>query len=235
MIWTPFLFDHYQKKDGPELIGKVFTLYTLVILAVGLIISVLSPIVIPLISDKAYHASYKLVPLVCLAAVFYGMSCVADAGILISKKTFYKPILFGGAGVVAVSANFALIPRYGETGAAFTLSLSFFALFVLVYSVSSRFYYFKLEYRKLLLMFASAIFIYCISYVLMEGAAEHAVLRIGSVLSLALFPATIWYGGVFSSQEKAMFVDFLSRHRAKLWGGKQTREVGVLRSKTTVG
>ena len=83
------------------MIAKVFTLYTLVVVAVGLIISVLSPIVIPLISDAAYHTSYKLVPLICLAAIFYGMASVADAGILISKKTFYKPILFGAAGIVA--------------------------------------------------------------------------------------------------------------------------------------
>ena len=226
MIWTPFLFENYQKKGGSELIAKVFTLYTLVVVAVGLIISVLSPIVIPLISDAAYHTSYKLVPLICLAAIFYGMASVADAGILISKKTFYKPILFGAAGIVAVVLNFALIPRYGATGAAFTLSMSFFTLFVLVYSVSSRFYYFKLEYRRIISIFASAIFIYCFSYVLFEWAGGDPSAKVCSALCLTLYPAVVWYGGVFSSGEKAMLVDFVGGRIAKLWGTKRTQEAG---------
>ena len=231
MIWTPFLFENYRKEDGPELIGKVFTLYTLAIVGVGLGVSVMSPIVIPLISDAAYHASYRLVPLICLAAIFYGMACIADAGILISKKTFYKPILFGAASIVSVGLNVALIPHYGAIGAAFTLSVSFFALFILVYWVSSRFYFFKIEYRKILSIFASAVFVYWLSHVLFAWSNGQPHLRMCSVLSLALFPALIWHGGVFSSEEKTTFKDFIGEKTAKLRGLRGAQETGVVSSK----
>jgi O-antigen/teichoic acid export membrane protein len=226
-VWAPFLFENYRKKEGPELIGKVFTMYTLVIVGVGLCIAVLSPLVIPLISDPEYHEAYRLIPWVCLAAVFYGMACIADAGILISKKTIYKPLVFGVAGTVAVVLNLLLIPRWGPAGAAFTLCVSFFTLFVLVYAVSSRFYYFKLEYRKLVSVFASAGLVYWLSCGLLDVYGDKQFGGACSVLTLVLFPGMVWYGGVFSSSERTSIRHFLAERAAKLKWVNRAEQAGM--------
>jgi len=221
MVWTPFLFENYRKKEGPELIGKVFTFYTTVVVGVGLFISALSPMVIPMISSQAYHASYRLVPPICLAAVFYGMACIADAGILISKKTFYKPVLFGASGLVAVGLNLFLIPRYGATGAAFSLSAGFFTLLIFVHSVSSKFFFFRVEYRKIIVIFASAFVVYCFSNALLGWGIEKPVLKICSVLSLGLFPLAAWYGGIISAHEKSSLSELL---REKIMKFRESRQ-----------
>ncbi|PQP33964.1 hypothetical protein C6A37_10225, partial [Desulfobacteraceae bacterium SEEP-SAG9] len=101
-VWSPFLFANYNKADGPVLIGKAFTYYTLVSVTFGLLIAIVSPIILPFISPEAYQVTYKLIPLICLGSIFYGMASLADAGILIAKKTIYKPLIFGISCGIAV-------------------------------------------------------------------------------------------------------------------------------------
>ncbi len=201
-IWTPFLFENYKNSDGPELISKVFTLYTLISVALGLVISVTSPIIIPLISGKAFHPSYKLVPLICLASIFYGMTSLADAGILISKKTGYKPFIFGSASIIGIGLNLLLIPKFGALGAAITLAITFLTLLIINYTVANRFYTFKIEYKKIFLIFSSAVIAYFFSTYLFNFGDNLKYMKVYSILSLFIFPAILWFGGFFSDDEK---------------------------------
>lgn len=203
-IWAPFLFGNYNKADGPTLISKVFTIYTFICVSAGLVISVSCPLVIPLISGEAFHDAYKLVPLICLSSVFYGMACLADAGILISKKTTYKPLIFGLASIIGVVCNLSLIPRFGSMGAAATLAITFFVLFVVNHYIANKFYPLKLEYRKLLLIFISALAVYLFFTYLLSLADMLEDIKIYSLFSLCLFPLIIWFGGFFSNEEKVV-------------------------------
>ena len=93
-VWAPFLFEYYKKENGTVIIGKMFTIFILVAVIFCLTISILSPIVLPYISGKAFHSSSKIVPLICLASIFYGMACLADAGILIEKKNLLETVIY---------------------------------------------------------------------------------------------------------------------------------------------
>jgi O-antigen/teichoic acid export membrane protein len=193
-IWAPFLFENYQKDDGEMIVGRVFTIFTFITLFFCLFISVVSPIVIPLISDNAYHSSYNLIPLICIASVFYGMACIADAGILISKKTKIKPFLFGIASLVSVVLNLLLIPPLGVNGAAISLAITFFILLIITYRASSRYFAFKIEKTKLLIIFVAAILTYLLSHFLFNRAYE-----IASVVCFFIYPLGLWAFGFFSA------------------------------------
>ena len=106
-----------------------------------------------------------------------------------------------------------------------TLSVAFLALFILVHSVSSRFYYFKVEYRKIILIFLWAILSYELSYLLLDWAGDETNLKMLSVLPLAIFPVLAWYGGIFSSEEKSMLMRIVHQRLMKMRGAGRAQEV----------
>jgi len=202
MVWAPFLFENYRKDDGPAVISKVFLIFTLVNTGAALVIAVLSPVVLPLISAKVYHGAYAIIPLICLASVLYNMACIVDAGILISKKTYYKPMIFGVSALVGLGLNFLLVPRYGEMGAAVSLTVSFFTLFIITHIVSSRYFEISIEKRKLFLIFASSLVTYLTSFYFLRIYDSSGDMKTLSALSLLCFPAILWAGGAFRENGK---------------------------------
>lgn len=214
-VWSPFLFDNFDKADGPQLITKVFTINAAISFAAALAISVAAPIVVPLISEKSYHEAYKLIPYICLASVFYGMASMADYGILISKKTIYKPFIFGSAALVTIVANFILVPLYAGKGAAIALVIAFFVLLVINFIASNKFYHISLEFRKLFLIAFVAVIVFFISDFIINVDPKSIFYQGLSVLSFILYPIFLWIGGLLSKEEKKVFLMLINRKKKK--------------------
>jgi len=212
-IWTPFLFDNYDKPDGPKLISKVFTINVLVGFTIGLMVAIGGPLVIPWITEESFHSAYKVLPYVCLASVFWALASMADYGILIRKKTIYKPFIFCAASVVVVIADFILVPLYAGIGAAIGSAIGFFALLVINFSVSNNFYHVALEYKKILLISIGAAIVYSISVSILNIEPDNVYYQILSVLSFVLFPIILWAGGLLSIREKEMVLGMLGRNK----------------------
>ncbi len=203
-VWSPFLFENYQKPDGTATLSRVFTLFTLVSVTTALGVSVLAPIVLPLITGNDFHVAYGLVPVISLAAVFYSMSHLVDAGILISKKTQYKPMIFGIAAAVALLANVVLTRSFGTWGAAVALTLALFTLLVVNHRIANRFYRFPVELRRLLLIFAAAGATYLLSLYLLLHNDKSLLGGVVSVLAMACFPLFLWAAGFFTDGEREL-------------------------------
>jgi len=208
-VWSPFLFETYNRPNGPTTIGRVFTLYTFVNVLGGLLIAITAPIVITLISDETFHSASTVVPLICLASVFYGMACLADAGIQISKKTKYKPLISGVTSVIAVIANFIFIPKFGVLGAAVAMVLTRLVFFLVNISVSNWCYRIPLETKKILLIFGAAFGAYLIYYALGVPANVGYTAAL-SFLLIASFLMFLWVGGLFTVEEKSAIRRMLS-------------------------
>jgi len=217
-VWSPFLFENYDKSEGPSLIGKAFTYYTMISITAGLLISVMAPIVIPLISHKSFHGSSKLISLICLGSIFYSMASLADAGVLISKKTGYKPLIFGLSSFIAIALNLVLVPRYGSSGAALAISFSFLALFLINLYVSNKFYTILIDHKKLFLIFASATSAYLFSAYLFGLADDLKYMKICSALSFLIYPCILWAGGFLSDEEKGFVKGLFSKLRLRTTG-----------------
>lgn len=202
-VWSPFIFENYKKPDGPEMIGRVVTLFTLASVGFALLISVFTPLILPWISDTQFHSAFLLVPIICLAAIIYSLSGLADAGILIAKKTKYKPAIFGSAAAVALLANAVLIPYLDALGAAIASVLSFTALFLVNLAVSNRFYRIGIEMRRIGFLLLAGIATYLLSYFVLKHTVGGVAAQAGSVLALACFPLLLWASGFFLVGERA--------------------------------
>jgi O-antigen/teichoic acid export membrane protein len=212
-VWGPFIFNNYDKAQGHEVIGKAFTYLSLVYVLAGLAICMMSPILIPLISAKAFHVSYKLVPLICLGSVFYSMASLADAGILISKKTSFKPLIFAVSCITALAANILLVPRIGMSGASIAIALSFLSLLIINLYFSNKFYKIQIEYKKLVLMFLSGIVVYILFYCFFHQGSGGTSVTIAVILSFLMFGGALWAGGFFTHEEKEVVKGFVAHLR----------------------
>ena len=180
-------------------------------LLLNLAVSFPPSIVIPLLSGEAFHDSYKIVPLICLGSILYGMASMADAGILTKKKTGYKPFIFGSAAAAGILFNFLLVPSFGGYGAAVALALTFLILLIVNYIVSNKFYYIHIEYSKMLLIFGGAVLVYFISTFVFDP--NDVSKQILSVLTFLLYPVILWFGGLLSTKEKELLLQ-LKRKRS---------------------
>lgn len=200
-VWSPFLFDNYDKPNGPVLLSRVLTLFTLACVLVALGVSVFAPIVLPYVTGEQFADAFALVPLACLAAVFYSISGLVDAGILIAKKTQYKPIIFGMAAAVSVAANVVLVPIFGMWGAAVAAVASMITLVLVNLHYSNKFYRLPIEWRRLVLVFAGAIATYVLCDVIFIWSNHSVMGQISSVLAMASFPLLLWWGKFFTLEE----------------------------------
>jgi O-antigen/teichoic acid export membrane protein len=197
-VWSPFVFENQSKPNGPAVISRAFTLFTLATITMSLGISVLAPVLLPIVVNEKFAAAYSLIPLVSLATVFYGLTHLADVGILISKQTKYKPLIFGIAAGVSILANAALVPKLGAFGAAGASVLAFLALLVVNFRISTRFYHVPLEMPQLGLMLGAAIVTYLVSLWAGYGAVNTLTGKLACALSLVCFPGILWVGGFFA-------------------------------------
>lgn len=214
-VWAPFLFENYKKNDGPDIVSSVFMLAVTANVTIALFISILSPFVIKLISAEAFHNAYNLVPFLCIASMCYSIANVAEAGILISKKTYYKPIIDGICCFIIIVLNVLLIPRYSAIGAAIAIAITFFVRLLFIRFVSKKFYFFRIESRKIFLLCIYAIATYMPSILLFESGENSFFMNTLSSFTFFIFPVLAWYGGVVSSQNKVVIQAYVYKLLSK--------------------
>jgi O-antigen/teichoic acid export membrane protein len=79
------------------------------------------------------------------------------AGIYIEKKTKYLPLITGIGAAMNIIVNFALIPKFGITGAAYATLFSYLAMMIGIYITANKFYKVDYEFSKIYLIFFSTI------------------------------------------------------------------------------
>ena len=191
MVWSPFVFSTYKRSEGAVRIGDAFTVYTMlsVLLAVG--ISLAGGTLIDVIASEEFSSASSVVPILALGSVFYGMANLIDAGVLIAKKTRYKPLIFGTAALSGLIFHLLLTTTFGLIGAAWATSLSLFVLFVVNYAVSQRFYRISLKRQNFVVIVVGGMVTYCVAGWLMGVRQslvwELAVVAIAPLVFAAIF------------------------------------------------
>ena len=153
--WRPFFLTHARDADAPKLFSKVFTyLVTLLMLVfVSGSFFVEDVVRIKFFGRYFIHPDYwgglSIVPIVLLAYVFTGAYVNFVVGVYLEKKTKYLPYATGAGALVNVVVNFALIPKFGITGAAIATLLSYVVMAIGIYFPSQRLYHVRYEWGRL--------------------------------------------------------------------------------------
>lgn len=150
-VWGPFVFEAARDPKAASIIGRAIFAYILVTAIAAAGTAALAPVVLPLLASQSFAAAIFLVPIFCLNDALSSISNVTDSGVLISGKTWLKPLVTGSGAVVSVLMLFVLVPEYGIYGAAAASTLGTLAVVIMSMWISNRCFPVKLPSGRILL------------------------------------------------------------------------------------
>jgi len=187
--FEPFFFARGNSKDDPLIYAKImkyFVIFGLFIyLGMTLYIDFLKVLI-----ESEYHSGLKVVPIILMANLIYGMYFAQSLWYKVTDKTKYGAYqsLIGAA--VAISLNVILIPVYGYMGSAVALLISFSVILVISYFTGHKYYPVPYDLKRIATYFAMAMSLYFIS-TLLGSFTQMIKYAIGTVF-IGIFAATVF-------------------------------------------
>ncbi len=201
IAWPPYMYQVAHQENAKEIYKNVLRYYSFIALFIGLAISVFSKEALIILTTHEYIPAHKVVPLITLSYILFGMVAILIAGIHITKKTKYASFFTITAAASNFGMNFFLIPAYGMMGAAVSTIISYIILNASVFYVSQKLYPIRHDYLRLFQIFAYAAVFYIIGTIPPFTQNFIVVLLYKSVIVL-LYPVALYYTGFLKKFEK---------------------------------
>jgi len=214
-IWMPYAFSVLNEPKGAEMIGTLFTRYVAFSILVALVVSLGAPLAITVLTAGSFHDASELVPLVAIGCIFTNVSCLADLGILVKKRTILKPPIYAVIAAIAVSLQLLLTPKNGLVGAVLGTTLTAICQFLIISIVAGRLYRFKVNTKQMLVIVVSAgiAFLGCRWFMELVPLVPGSILAI--VAAVAFYVAVMHFSRVFTyPQLKSQLLQLLGRETA---------------------
>jgi O-antigen/teichoic acid export membrane protein len=193
--WQPFFLQNAEEKNAKELFSKILTLFSIVGGITVIFFTLFTDNIVKFnffgrsLIAAAYWGGLKIVPIVLLAYLFYGLYVVFSAGIYIKEKSLYVPLVTGLGAIINVGFNLILIPGFSIMGAAFATLASYVVLAAGFFIVTQKFYKINYEYSKVLKIFSAILIINGIYYYLLYNNYLYFVYKLIMFLAFTLFIA----------------------------------------------
>ena len=195
------------KTRSKQLMKQVLYLYISVATILALALSIFSYELLEFVATSRYVNGIVVIPILTCSLIFAQLIEIVPAGISLSEKTWHFTWIVFLAAIVNAGLNFIFIPALGYMGAAITTLIANLVYFVLVDSISSR--YFDAEFSRL------KVFVYMVVFLLFSSAfpiseiycgyAFHPALKFTLLLLFVPMPF------VFGFVNKSMIVKILSK------------------------
>jgi len=206
VVWTPFekMWDAEKyairnRPDAKHIYQKVFVYISVVMIFVGLVMALFTKDLLTIMSDPAFLAAYKIVPIIIVAYIFQAWTKFCDLGLLLEAKTSQIAYAELFAVIAITIAYLSLIPLYGTNGAAWATVIGFAARFYWVNKKGMQFYDMQLPWKKVWITGGLAVCIFSLSLLAPDNLLVSIIVR--GLLTLA-FIAVFLSLPVLSHEEK---------------------------------
>lgn len=164
--WQPFFLSVSRDDNAKELYARILTYFLLFIAWLYLLISFFVRDIVEGLHflGPDYWAGVKIVPIIMLAYVFYGIYVNLIAGIYIKKKSVYLPYITGAGALANIALNILFIPVYGLIGAAVASAVSYCIMAGLMFIVTHKIYPVQYEYVRITKIVIITSFCFFIGY-----------------------------------------------------------------------
>jgi O-antigen/teichoic acid export membrane protein len=160
--FEPFFFARENSKDDPEIyatVMKYFVVFGLFIfLGMVLFLDILKIII-----DSQYHEGLKVVPIVLMANLFFGIYFALSLWYKILDMTRYGAYIALIGAALSLTLNFMLIPIWGYMGSAFAVLVSYFIMMVISYRFGQIYYPVPYNLKRIGTYFLVSLGIYAFS------------------------------------------------------------------------
>lgn len=159
IAWQPFFLSISKDADAKKVYARVMTYFLLIGSLLFLLVCFLTPVVFPWYAPEREAAS-RVVPLIVLSYLLYGLYVNLIVGAYLKNRTQVLPFVVGGAAVVNVALNFALIPHYGMMGAAVATLAAYVVMAASLHEALRRSYPIAYEWARMLKIVVVTVIIY---------------------------------------------------------------------------
>ena len=160
--FEPFFFARSNTKDDPPVyatVMKYFVIFGLLIfLGMVLYIDILKFII-----DKEYHEGFKIVPVVLMANLFFGIYFALSMWYKLTDMTRYGAYIALAGAAITLLFNFLLVPVMGYMGSAITAFICFFFMMIISYYYGQKYYPVPYNLKRIGFYFLVAAIIYAAS------------------------------------------------------------------------
>ncbi|MFQ5639518.1 MAG: lipopolysaccharide biosynthesis protein [bacterium] len=201
--WPTFLFSIAKEENAKSIYAKLLTYYVALLFFLFLLIAILSKDVIKFISTPQYHSAYKVVPLILLSYICYGVYYMTAIGVNLKRKTHFLPLIIGAAAALNLLLNYLFIPKYGMMGAAAATFICYFLMVIGTSKLSLYYYYIRYELDRIVKVAFVAFVIYFSSFFIQIKEVVLAIVL--KLLLISLYPFLLYLMKFYQAQEIANF------------------------------
>jgi len=220
MAWPQW---HYAKLHEPEkhkhMVARSSTYFMVFNGMLLVLVGFYLPLVIHVLLNQKFWSVGPTTFVLTLSIALYNLYFVFWIGANVAKKNRLIPLITLAASGVNIGLNFLLVPEYGMWAAAWTTTIGFGILAVLVYFVSNRYYPIPYEWRRLITIAGATALTLGAGWAIGRVAGVRVDeplpgLILGSLAmtpALLLFPLVLWVTRFFTAPERARLARLLRR------------------------
>jgi O-antigen/teichoic acid export membrane protein len=124
-IWGVVIYEIAEQPRAKKVYAQVFQYFVYCQMLVFLSVSLVAKPVLALVTASDYADAADLIPIVCLAYLFFSLHEHFKVPALLAKRTLSLLPAFVTAAATTLVANLCLIPTFGPTGSAWVSVLTF--------------------------------------------------------------------------------------------------------------
>ena len=218
-MWQARMYVIDRRPDKDAIFRRIFIFYSFLLIFCGLGLSLASPEVIRVMVDPKFAASQRVIPVVTLAYVVYGVAAFVQAGLMLSARTQAIGKFSSIAAVLNLCLNYVFVSQFGVMGAAWATVLGFLTIAAGSCYLSWRDFARKLDVDRVVKALLAAMALYAISASVTVGSPTMSVLF--KTALLAAFPVVLVAGRILSSDEIATLSS--ARYGAYAFGARMLR------------
>lgn len=119
LAYNPWFFQQMEQHGDRKKVAELSQLIVMMLTLSGFMIALWAPDIFRVLARKEFFYAWKITPILVFSGVFYSQFQIVT-GVFMLKNTNYLVVLTGAGAVVAIVANWLLIPYFGVFGAAFS-------------------------------------------------------------------------------------------------------------------
>lgn len=163
--FEPFFFARSSQEtaENPQIyaiVMKYFILFGLVIF-LGMVLYI---DIVKMLIPSIYHQGTRVVPIVLIADLFFGVFFSASIWYKLKDKTWYGACIAIIGAIITIILNIALIPVMGYMGSAIALLVCYGIMMVINYVWGQKFYPIPYDLKRITLYFSVAMSIFAVSF-----------------------------------------------------------------------
>lgn len=168
--FEPFFFSRSDSKNDPQIYASVMNYFVIfgLLIFLGMVLYI---DLIKIIIEPTYHEGLKVVPIVLMGNLFFGIYFALSLWYKLKDMTRYGAYIALTGAAFSLSLNFILIPVWGYMGSAVAVFISYFVMMVFSYFLGRKFYPIPYNLRKIGLYFSIALLLYVTSFFFLSQPA----------------------------------------------------------------